>query len=453
LSLACAAVAQAGDAPWPLDRVVLRGGKVLEGLIERQSDESLEMLEIRRKGSALFGVYQPVPRSEVATIQALSQSQRRTTRQQFDSYRNRVRIEAARMQDLEVVREGRRLCYRGDDFALESTAPEEVVRRSIVRIEQLFAAMRQMIPAHGAPPRPIVIRLFGSMQQYQEFVEKCGLPIANPAVFHRPTNTIAVGGELVRLNDQMRQIQSQHDDARTDLEKERAALAKTLEAFRLALDKSPASEAEKRSAMTRKKIELERGLAVRERELQRYERRNNLVFADATSRMFAMLYHEALHAYLENFVYPGDQYDVPRWLHEGLAQIFESSTLEGQTFRVEAPHEESLKLLQASLATVSLKELLSAEGDSFLVAHGENPHASRLNYAGSWGLAYYLTFQCQLTGSRAMDQFVSRSGEIDSPVGRFEALVQTPLPEFEAQWRAYITALKPGTPPAHKGAR
>jgi hypothetical protein len=112
-----------------------------------------------------------------------------------------------------------------------------------------------------------------------------------------------------------------------------------------------------------------------------------------------------------------------------------------------------LKLLQASLATVSLKELLSAEGDSFLVAHGENPHASRLNYAGSWGLAYYLTFQCQLTGSRAMDQFVSRSGEIDSPIGRFEALVQTPLPEFEAQWRAYITALKPGTPPAHKGAR
>ena len=44
--------------------------------------------------------------------------------------------------------------------------------------------------------------------------------------------------------------------------------------------------------------------------------------------MFARAYHESFHAYLENYVYPHDHYDVPRWLNEGLAVMMEGGILD-----------------------------------------------------------------------------------------------------------------------------
>lgn len=426
-----------------MDQVLLREGKLLEGLIEQQSDQSLQLLEIRRaKGNTLYGVYRPVQRSEIVRIVPISDADRQQTRRRFDEYRNRVRIEASQMENLQVNRDGHRLRYQGDCFTLESTAPQEIVRRSIVRVQQIFAAMRQMIPARHDPERPIVIRLFGSRGEYNHFLQQSGLPIANPAVFHRQTNTIALGDDLQRLANQLQRIQSQHDSKRAELERARAELPTRLEENKQALAKSPGSFAEKQKAARRFANDLQEDLKAREKQLDQLQRQNDAEFAQATARMFARLYHEALHAYLENFVYPGTQHDVPRWLHEGLAQIFESSTLDGQTFYVAAPHEESLKRLQSSLAKVSLADLLTADAANFLVAHGENPHASQLHYAAAWGLAHYLTFERHRVGSLAMDRYVALDQGIDSPISRFEQLVQTPLAAFEDQWRGYIQSLR-----------
>ena len=62
------------------------------------------------------------------------------------------------------------------------------------------------------------------------------------------------------------------------------------------------------------------------------------------------LYHEAFHAYLRNNVYPRQKYDVPPWLNEGLAVIFEGGLLEGNTLRVDAPNPVALKKLKADMA-------------------------------------------------------------------------------------------------------
>ena len=82
------------------------------------------------------------------------------------------------------------------------------------------------------------------------------------------------------------------------------------------------------------------------------------------------LYHEAFHAYLRNSVYPRQQYDVPPWLNEGLAVIFEGGLLEGNTLRVDAPNPAALKKLKADLAgpaPLELDSLLSAGEGQFLL--------------------------------------------------------------------------------------
>ena len=66
--------------------------------------------------------------------------------------------------------------------------------------------------------------------------------------------------------------------------------------------------------------------------------------------MFVRLFHEAFHAYLENYVYPQTDHDVPRWLNEGLAQVFEGGQLESGSLRLDAPDTARLKLLQEDFA-------------------------------------------------------------------------------------------------------
>ena len=62
-------------------------------------------------------------------------------------------------------------------------------------------------------------------------------------------------------------------------------------------------------------------------EISRCDRENVQLFDKVTRQMFTRLYHEAFHAYLENYVYPHDRYDVPLWLNEGLAVLLEGGLL------------------------------------------------------------------------------------------------------------------------------
>src|SRR5208283_1264672 len=61
---------------------------------------------------------------------------------------------------------------------------------------------------------------------------------------------------------------------------------------------------------------------------------NEELFQKATQQLFQTLYHEAFHAYLANFVFPPSEGTVPRWLNEGLAQIFETALVEAGELRV-----------------------------------------------------------------------------------------------------------------------
>jgi hypothetical protein len=162
--------------------------------------------------------------------------------------------------------------------------------------------------------------------------------------------------------------------------------------------------------------------------------------------MFARLYHEAFHAYLENFVYPQNRFDVPRWLNEGLAQVFEDGLLELGTLRLDAPNRTRLDSLQADLRSgspLSLAELLTADGRSFLVSHADNAATSQRHYLYSWGLAHYLAVREPILERSRLDRFVDGGNMQSDPISRFEQLIGMPLSQFESQWREEVLGIKP----------
>ena len=96
--------------------------------------------------------------------------------------------------------------YAGKWFSLDSTADEQTTRRVIVRVEQIFAAYRQMLAPRTLHPRPPRLVVFNSMSQYRAFLSARGVKIQNPACFLEGENVVAVGSELSQFALHMVQV-------------------------------------------------------------------------------------------------------------------------------------------------------------------------------------------------------------------------------------------------------
>jgi hypothetical protein len=136
---------------------------------------------------------------------------------------------------------------------------------------------------------------------------------------------------------------------------------------------------------------------------------------------------------------------VPRWLNEGLAQVFESGRLDGQSLRLDAPSPQRLARLQAELRRNPwpLAEMLQAENPPFLEGHASDTQSADRAYTYAWGLAWYLTFREQKLGGAAINQFVGPGSVELSPIQRFEKFTGSKLPQFEQEWRRAILEARP----------
>jgi len=137
-------------------------------------------------------------------------------------------------------------------------------------------------------------------------------------------------------------------------------------------------------------------------------------------------------------------YDIPSWLNEGLAQLFEQGQLDSDSLRLDRPDPKALKRLQHDLRgkrPLRLADLLRARQEAFLVMHGPGRTSSSRHYLYSWGVVYYLTVHRSLLTRQALDQYVDRRADRPDPIKRFERLVGMPLAKFEREWRAEMLAL------------
>lgn len=443
-------VSRAAVANWPLEHVRLANGKEYEGLIANEGETSIEFVEVHRQaGKPMFLLVRPIDRRSIADWRRLDEQQRRDLESRIDQFKNRSRVEARRMSDLRLTAVRRddvvTWQYQGDWFSLDSTADEQTSRRSIVSIEQVFMAFRQILPPRQSPQRRLRIELFGSTDQYRSFLRGCGLEIDNPAFFVADFNLLAAGSEMNRFVAELTRVRKQHQAVMENYDRQIKDLPNRLKQLGDDLQKAnfPPAERQKILLAEQKRLEDERRGV--QQEIQRMDRKNAARFREVSGVMFTRLYHEAFHAYLENYVYPHQDYDVPRWLNEGLAQVFESGLLESDTLRVDVPNPRALAALQSDLAgpePLSLSDLLLADANTFLAAHRENSAGASRLYYYSWGLAYYLTFEQSRLGQPAFEAYISPAAAQRPAVPRFEQLIGMPLSEFEPAWREAMRKLK-----------
>jgi hypothetical protein len=431
--------------------VSLSDGQVLQGLIDKDTPNRVDFIQVSQPpGHAISLIVHPLTRDKITSLRRITPEEHERLRQRVARYRARAAVETSQMEGLELSSttvEGTTLWqFQGDRFRLTSSTDEATTRKLAVRIDQVFRAFDLCFP-RGTPRelRPVEVRVFGKWGEYEAYQRSLGLAMNNPAFYAPDTGAIAAGTDLSQFAIELAAAQRQNTATRALFDERLAAL--TEQKKQLAADlQAQGVSAEKRKAI----LALEQNLWDDQKrefdaKIDGVTRRNQAKFRVATDRMFARLYHEAFHAYLDNDLYPRPEFEVPRWLNEGFALIFEAGQMEGETLRIDAPRADALQRLQADLkgpTPLTLVELLTAAPETFMVDHRRGAGDSSRAYLYAWGLAYYLAFDQGLISADEFSEYVHAVAPGSSPVARFEKLIGCPLDEFEPRWREAMQQLK-----------
>lgn len=436
---------------WKLEELRAKDKKTYKGLVLDDREYDLDFAEIvQRPGEPMFAVLRWMNKTEVIGITKLPPEEHDKLVLQFQQFRNRAEIEAGRMENVllksDLVGEQRHHLYDGPFFRVDSTTDDETTRRCVVRIEQIFRAYRMILPPRGRPPPPLKVRLYGSLDEYRAELRRLKLNIANPAFYSTRERTILAGTDLDTYSRHLAEIRRDHEALRkswkqfnTDFKEQ--ILPDELAKLRAAGFSKDEVEAERALRTARWNTQYDAQIAT----INEQDRRNDLKFAEVTGQMFAQLYHEAFHAWIDNFVYARDRQRVPRWLNEGLAQVFESGKIDGQTLRLDAPAPARLTFLQNDLkkSPLPLADFLSRENAPFLEGHTrDSQQSAERTYAYAWGIAWYLAFHEQKLAGTALDGYVAVDGDKLSPLERFEKFTGRKLPQFEQEWRRAMLEAK-----------
>jgi hypothetical protein len=427
LSLALPTLAQ----DWKFDVIHLKNKERFEGLIVSETKEEIRFKRVVREPSApTRAMLIPISREEIARIERLSEAERKELAQRVELLDPRGEKEEAKMAALMLERvpwrgNGQAWAYSAKHFRLVSNCREDIVRRVAVRLEEIFQAYLDRLGARRKPAQVAQVILFRSRAEYLAAL-KPGLNILNPAFYDPVKNEIVAASDLEERAEELAQLRAKHDSLLRDLDEQERKL-------RSHFHGNPPMGMMAQIRQTRQSIHV-------------VNNQNRDTFERLHRPLFTTLYHEAFHAYLDNFVYPSAEMPVPRWLNEGLAQIFETALVDTGELRVGHVDPRRLAAVQELVRKKEfpmLSDVLGSESKQFTVAHQSDARRSDRYFQASWALAYYLTFDRKLLGSESLDGYVRSLHTGTEAANAFQTLVGRPLAEFEKQFQQFIAALRP----------
>jgi hypothetical protein len=444
--------AYAADGDWQFEKVHLKTGAVLPGLVLDETPAGVRFQHVRRRpGRATVMITVTLPRAEIAAIDRLPVADHDRLKARLKELEEAGPAEKARQEQLGLERikwDGRPIGwrYRSELFVLESDASEWVVRRAANRLEQVYAAYARYLPprgpkiadaapaAHDGEPdggaagaiSPTVIEMFQSRVGYEARLKSLGLRFVNVACYDPAAHRILCYSDLERLGGELDRVRREHQKLRTDLDKQEKELARLYRGSELGRILTPIRD-------TRKKLDAA-------------DDQNERLFDDSTRRLFAVLGHEAFHAYLAGVVYPPPSAGPPRWLNEGLAQIFETAAVEAGELRV--GHADRDRLARAKEAVrkkelVPLARLLRSVPQDFLAAHAGDRAETDEHYLAAWATAFHLMFERRLLGTTFLDRYFQSLARGADPETAFNDLVGQPVAAYEAAMHRYLLQLQP----------
>jgi hypothetical protein len=342
------------------------------------------------------------------------------------------RIRELELEQIDFGKGGKKNGLRYADpsghFVLDSNVKEALFRKTAVRLAQVYNAYARYLPARHHSAKPTSVLLAATLGDYQALLKERGLTFTNPAFYDPARNQIVCGSDLDRLGTQLEQARKDNQKVRDDLDEREKELNK------LYKGKVPAA--------------VMRPITEARQQLARSEEANGKLTDEATRALMQRLYHESFHAYVGTFVYPAGEAEMPRWLNEGLAQIFETAVFEADEVRIGHADPDRLKRAKEALSAdtlVPLKELLRSGPKQFLVVHSSDKETSDRYYLTSWALASYLAFDRKILNTKELDAYCRATQKKADPVESFCDLVgikPAGLPQFEKDFRAYLQHLR-----------
>lgn len=427
------APAQVVNGEWKFDVLHLTNGRSVQGQLLEETSSVIRFHYVRRNpGMPTVAIVTSFDRAEVARVERLGPADRLELARRLRALKPRDRDDSVRSEQLELrpaawgMDEKGGLAYRSAFFELVSNARPDIIRRAALRLEEIYAAYARFVPPRHTMAPPTRIRLVRSLAEYQALLRAQGRTLANPAFYDVAANEILCASDLQRLDELLEEARRKHD---AQLER---------------IDKLEVEVRKLRKGGVRDR--LARQIADGRKAIAAANEQNDTLFRAATARLFRMLYHESFHAYLANFVYREDETEVPRWLNEGLAQIFETALVEAGELRVGHADRRRLDRVKVSVRQgelLPLLDLLDAGPKHFLVEHASDQQESDRAYLTSWALAFYLTFERRLLGTPRLDAYVRLMKQGADARQAFCDLVGQPLPAFEKAFHQYLLSLRP----------
>lgn len=414
----------AQPADWPLDELRLTNGATLRGLVLEDTPVGIRFRVVRRPpGRPTVTLTTYLTRAEVESVSKIADADRTAVAEKLAELDPNGSVETKRSKDIALTKAdwpgqpGGALRFESEQFVLMSSAPEEVTRRAAVRLEQITTAYARFLPPKAKVAKPVTVFLADDPVLYRAAAG----PVLNPALFDPAQNRIVCGTDLRQAGLELRAVR-----------------LKTAQQF-AALDKY---EADVRK-LYKLRSELDRFLEPLKRDRQKLwaaERANDAAFDAAAARLFALLYHETFHAYAAHADYPAG---LPRWLNEGLAQVFETAVLEAGELRVGHADADRLAKAQAKLKAggwVPVKELLTAGPEKYLAGHAATTATADAVYLAAWANAMYLTFEKRLVAGPGFEAYLTAAAD---PVAAFEKWTGKDLAAYDAELRLYVEKLTP----------
>ncbi len=431
----------AGQADaWKLDTVYREGREPLKGLLVRQGAEAVEFKQVvRRAGSPTLVFALTIRLSDIKRLELIDDADRAGLIQKLERLENDRRRLFAHLRRAELGGTTEDLpglttapwpgdgtgktmarVYAGNRFRLVTTAGPELAQLVALQLDQVFAAYAQVLPPRVTGAAPVTVLLARTPAEYATLAKDKG-GVLNPAFFDPVANTVVCGSDLDEFEKRIDSLREHHAA-------EFARIQKGEQDLKTAFQNRPPADllSTFQDARTRLRAVVERNEStIRQERRQLLERIN----------------HEACHAYLANEVFPSAKGGLPRWLDEGLAQVFEGALVEAGELRADYPDPQRLSRFRKAMQAGEippLAELLRADGQAFLLQHPEARRQSDRAYLVAWALAYWLLFDKQALSGTTLDKALEARA---NPVAFFEALSGKPLPEAEKQWREAMRTL------------